>query len=337
MELTTVWFLLIALLWTGYFFLEGFDFGVGALLPVLGRNDTERRVLINTIGPVWDGNEVWLVTAIGGTFAAFPDWYATLLSAFYLPMLLILVALILRALAFDYRGKRPEAAWKRRWDLCIVFGSVTPAFGWGFVFGNLIAGLPIGAGHEFTGSLASLFTPAGLLGGLTTLGLSVLHAAVFLALKTRDELRFRARKLAGRVAFGAIAVTAVAVIATSLGSGKLGAWLTAAGTLVALFAAVLANARGREGWAFLSTGTAIVLTAATVFTVLFPHVAPSSITDANSLTTTNSAATPYPLRIMSWTALAFTPLVLLYQSWTYWVFRKRIGVGDIPAPVAVPA
>jgi cytochrome d ubiquinol oxidase subunit II len=334
MALTTVWFLVLALLWTGYFFLEGFDFGVGALLPVLGRDDTERRVLINTIGPVWDGNEVWLVTAIGATFAAFPDWYATLLSAFYLPMLLILVALILRALAFEYRGKRPEEAWRRRWDRCIVFGSVTPAFLWGFVFGNLLAGLPIDADHEFTGSVFALFTLAGLLGGLTTLSLALLHGAVFLALKTRGEVRVRAQKLAGRVAPVAILLTAGAVILTPIGSGKLGGWLTAAGALVALFAAILANSRGREGWAFLATGAAILLTASTVFVVLFPQVSPSSIADANSLTTTNAAATHYTLQIMSWVALAFTPLVLLYQSWTYWVFRKRIGVSDIPAPVA---
>ncbi|SHN32288.1 cytochrome d ubiquinol oxidase subunit II [Cryptosporangium aurantiacum] len=327
MELTTVWFVVLAFLWTGYFFLEGFDFGVGALLPVLGRNDTERRVLINTIGPVWDGNEVWVVAAVGATFAAFPEWYATLLSAFYLPMLLILIALIVRALAFEYRGKRVDPAWQRRWDRCIVFGSVVPAFVWGFVFGNLLAGLPIDADNEFAGSVADLFTLAGLVGGLTTLTLSVLHGAVFLALKTTGDVRTRARTLAGRVLLGALVVTAVALVASD---PEPITWATGAAALVALLAAGAANARGREGWAFLGTGAAIVLVSATLFVRLFPDVAPSSLADAYGLTTTNAAATPYTLSIMSWAALAFTPLVLLYQAWTYWVFRKRIGVNDLP-------
>ena len=330
MELTTVWFVVLAFLWTGYFFLEGFDFGVGALLPVLGRDDTERRVLINTIGPVWDGNEVWVVTAVGATFAAFPEWYATLLSAFYLPMLLILVALIVRALAFEYRGKRTDPVWQRRWDRGIVFGSVVPAFTWGFVFGNLLAGVPIGPDHEFTGSLTGLFTLAGLLGGLTTLALFVLHGAVFIALKTHGEIRIRARALAGRTLLSALGVTAVGLLAAQLGRGDAVTGITAAGAIGALLAAAAANARGREGWAFLGTGAAIVLATATLFALLFPAVAPSSLAAANDLTTVNAAATPYTLTIMSWVALAFTPLVLVYQSWTYWVFRKRIGVRDIP-------
>jgi len=330
MELTTVWFVVLAFLWTGYFFLEGFDFGVGALLPVLGRDDTERRVLINTIGPVWDGNEVWVVAAVGATFAAFPEWYATLLSAFYLPMLLILLALILRALAFEYRGKRVDPAWQRRWDRCIVFGSVVPAYAWGFVFGNLLGGLPIGSDREFTGSVVDLFTAAGLLGGLTTLTLFLLHGAVFLALKTHGEIRHRARALAGRLLLGALLVGAVALVVAQLERGEPITWVTGGAALVALLAAGAANARGREGWAFLGSGAAIVLATATLFTLLFPAVAPSSLATANDLTTTNAAATPYTLTIMSWAALAFTPLVLMYQSWTYWVFRKRIGVRDIP-------
>lgn len=341
MELTTVWFLVVAFLWTGYFFLEGFDFGVGALLPVLGRDDIERRVLIHTIGPVWDGNEVWLITAVGATFAAFPEWYATLLSAFYLPMLLILAALILRALAFEYRGKRTRAAWQRRWDRSIVFGSVVPAFAWGFVFGNLLAGLPIDVNGEFTGSVVDLFTLAGLVGGLTTLTLFLLHGAVFLALKTRGEVRRRARALAGRLVLAAAVAGAVALCWAQARGGTAVTWGTAVAALVALLAAAGANARGREGWAFLGTGAAIVLATATLFTVLFPAVVPSSLADADSLTTANAAATGYTLRILSWAALAFTPLVLLYQSWTYWVFGKRVGVEDLPPssgaslPVAV--
>ncbi|GAA0282660.1 cytochrome d ubiquinol oxidase subunit II [Cryptosporangium japonicum] len=330
MELTTVWFVVLAFLWTGYFFLEGFDFGVGALLPVLGRDDTERRVLINTVGPVWDGNEVWVVAAVGATFAAFPEWYATLLSAFYLPMLLILVALILRALAFEYRGKRVEEAWQRRWDRCIVFGSVVPAFTWGFVFGNLLGGLPIDADREFAGHLTDLFTLAGLLGGATTLTLFVLHGAVFVALKTHGEIRHRARALAGRILLGAVVVSGAGLVVAQLDRGDPVTWATGALALVALLGAAAANARGCEGWAFLGTGAAIVLATATLFTLLFPAVVPSTLAAANDLTTTNAAATPYTLTIMSWAALAFTPLVLLYQSWTYWVFRKRIGVRDLP-------
>ncbi|WP_035857430.1 cytochrome d ubiquinol oxidase subunit II [Cryptosporangium arvum] len=330
MELTTVWFVVLAFLWTGYFFLEGFDFGVGALLPVLGRDDTERRVLINTVGPVWDGNEVWVVTAIGATFAAFPEWYATLLSAFYLPMLLILVALILRALAFEYRGKRVEAAWQRRWDRCLVFGSVVPAFAWGFVFGNLLGGLPIDADKEFAGNVTDLFTVAGLLGGATTLTLFVLHGAVFVALKTHGEIRHRARALAGRILFGAVLVSGAGLVVAQLDRGDPVTWTTGALALAALLGAAAANARGREGWAFLGTGAAIVLATATLFTLLFPAVAPSGLAAANDLTTTNAAATPYTLTIMSWAALVFTPLVLLYQGWTYWVFRQRIGVRDLP-------
>ena len=184
MELTTVWFALIAVLWVGYFCLEGFDFGVGMLLPVLARNDTERRVMINTIGPVWDGNEVWVLVAGGATFAAFPEWYATLFSGFYLPLLLILVGLIVRGLAFEYRHKREDAQWKQRWDLAIIVGSVIPALLWGVAFANIVAGVPIDADKEFTGNLFTLLNPFGLLGGLVTLTLFAAHGAMFVALKT---------------------------------------------------------------------------------------------------------------------------------------------------------
>ena len=194
MELTTVWFVLIAVLWTGYFVLEGFDFGVGMLLPVLGRDDRERRVMINTIGPVWDGNEVWLITAGGATFAAFPEWYATLFSGFYLPLLLILLALIVRGVAFEYRGKRARARPGSAAGTCaIVVGSVVPAFLWGVAFANIVRGVPLDADHEYTGSLLDLLNPYALLGGLThARRCSSLHGAVFLALKTTGEIRDRA-------------------------------------------------------------------------------------------------------------------------------------------------
>ena len=331
MDLTTGWFLVIAALWIGYFFLEGFDFGVGALLPVLGRDDTERRVLINTIGPVWDGNEVWLLAAIGGTFAAFPEWYASLLSGFYLPILLIVVSLILRVVAFDYRGKRPSAAWRRGWDRCLMFGSVTPAFVWGVVFANLVRGVPLDSRHEFVGSVLDLLNPYALVGGLATLLLFVLHGAVFLVLKTRGRIRSRARVLAGRIGLATLATTGGFLLWTQLHRGTPVTWILAGATVAALVAALRANRYGREGWAFVLTGTAVVALITVLFTALYPAVLPSTMDSAYSLTTTNAAASPYALRIMTWVAALFTPLVMLYQAWTYWVFRRRIDVSDIPA------
>jgi cytochrome d ubiquinol oxidase subunit II len=337
MQLTTVWFLLIAVLWTGYFFLEGFDFGVGMLLPVLGRDDAERRVVINTIGPVWDGNEVWLLTAGGATFAAFPEWYASLFSGFYLPLLAILGALIVRVVAFEYRGKRDSAAWRRGWDRCIVAGSAVPAVLWGVAFANLVRGVPLDRGHHYVGTVFDLLNPYALLGGVATGLLFLLHGAVFLALKTRGEVRRRARLLAARVGLAATAVGGAFLLWTQLAHGKGGTWAPVLVAVVALGGALAANRAGREGWAFVGTGVAIVALAALLFGALFPAVMPSTLTDAGTLTTTNAASTGYTLRLMTIVAAVFTPLVLLYQGWTYWVFRRRIGVGDIPAPAAGPA
>jgi cytochrome d ubiquinol oxidase subunit II len=333
MATTTVWFIIIAFLWTSYFFLEGFDFGVGILLPLLGRNDTERRVLINTIGPVWDGNEVWFIVAGAATFAAFPEWYATLFSGFYLPFLAILLALIVRAVAFEYRGKRDDARWRRRWDRAIFWGSLVPAFVWGVVFANLVRGVPLDARHEYAGTLLDLLNPYALLGGLSTLTLFVLHGAVFVALKTTGEVRRRANRIARAVVAAALGVGGLYLLLTQFSYGKPETWVTVAVAALGLVLAAVANARGREGWAFAGTGTAIAFAVATLFLALFPHVMPSTIAEANGLTTTNAAATPYTLKIMTITAVVFTPLVMLYQGWTYWVFRRRIGVGHIPEPV----
>ncbi|MER7442871.1 cytochrome d ubiquinol oxidase subunit II [Micromonospora avicenniae] len=330
MELTTIWFLLIAVLFTGYFILEGFDFGVGMLLPVLGRDDRERRVLINTIGPVWDGNEVWLITAGGAMFAAFPEWYATMFSGLYLPLLLILLALIARGVAFEYRHKRPEPSWKRRWDAAIFFGSLVPAVLWGVAFANILRGVPLDAQHEYVGGLLDLLNPYALLGGVTTAALFLTHGAVFIALKTVGEVRERAGKLAVRV--GAVtALLAVAFLAWTLGirSSTLAVALAAAAAFALLGALAAARAR-REGWAFTGTAAAIGLAVATLFAALFPNVLPSTLDAAGTLTATNAASTPYTLKIMSWIAVVFTPIVLAYQGWTYWVFRKRIGVAHIP-------
>ncbi|MDR6863347.1 cytochrome d ubiquinol oxidase subunit II [Phycicoccus sp. 3266] len=338
MELSTVWFILIAVLWTGYFVLEGFDFGVGMLLPVLGRGrdaeDTEkrRRVLVNTIGPVWDGNEVWVLTAGGATFAAFPHWYATMFSAFYLPLLLILVALIVRNLGFDYRGKRDDAQWRRRWDVAIVAGSVVPALLWGVALTNVVRGLPIAANKEFTGNLFTLLNPLSLLGGLVTLGLFLTHGAFFTALKTTGDIREDARRIAIRT--GAVtAVLAVALLGVlGFQQGDGWSWATTVLAAGALLGALAAGARGREGWAFTGTFVTIAMAVATYFLLLFPDVMPSTTNAAWSLTTANASSTDRTLTIMTWVAVVFTPLVVAYQAWTYWVFRKRIGTQHIPAP-----
>ncbi len=331
MELTTVWFALIVVLWAGYFLLEGFDFGVGMLLPVLARDDRERRLLINTIGPVWDGNEVWLLVAGGATFAAFPEWYATLFSGFYLPLLLILVALIVRGLAFEYRGKGDSPQWKRRWDLCIIVGSFVPALLWGIAFGNIVRGVPINAEHEYVGTFFTLLNPYALLGGLTTLSLFALHGAVFLALKTDGDVRARAGRLAFRLSLPAVLFAAAFLGWTQLTHDDAWGWLLSAAAAGALIGAVFAAKARREGWAFLATGATLVLAVAALFVTLFPDVMPTTLAGGDSLTVTNAASTPYTLKVMTWVAVCFTPIVLGYQSWTYWVFRRRLRVEHIPA------
>lgn len=330
MELTTVWFGLIAVLWIGYFVLEGFDFGVGMLLPVLAKSETERRVVINTIGPVWDGNEVWVLVAGGATFAAFPEWYATLFSGFYLPLLLILVALIVRGLAFEYRAKRDDATWRARWDQAIFFGSLLPAFLWGVAFANIVHGVPIGADKEYAGSTLTLLNPYALLGGMTTLLLFLTHGALYLALKTDGEIRHRARELALMIGVAAAAVAVVFLVWTQAHSGSAASAAVFVAAALVLLAGLFAALRGREGWAFTGTFLAIGLAVAGLFVVLFPDVMPSTLDTAYSLTTSNASATDYTLKIMTWVAVLFTPIVLLYQGWTYWVFRKRISTHHIP-------
>ncbi|WP_430788836.1 cytochrome d ubiquinol oxidase subunit II [Actinoplanes sp. G11-F43] len=331
MELTTVWFILIGVLWAGYFLLEGFDFGVGILLPVLGRDERSRRLAINTIGPVWDANEVWVLVAGGATFAAFPEWYATLFSGFFLPLLLILVALIVRGLAFEYRGKRDSARWKQGWDLAIFWGSLIPAILWGVAFGNILRGVPLDAQHEYVGGFFNLLNPYAILGGLTTLTLFTLHGAVFLALKTDGPMRAEAGRLAFRLSLAAVPIAAAFLLWT--GIVNLDAFGIALSVLaaVALLGAVWFTRARREGWAFTATGATILLAVAALFTTLFPNVMPSSLDPADSLTVINASSTPYTLTVMTWVAVAFTPIVLIYQGWTYWVFRKRLTLSDIPA------
>ena len=333
MELTTVWFCLIAVLWVGYFALEGFDFGVGMLLPVLGREERERRVLINTIGPVWDGNEVWVLVAGGATFAAFPEWYATLFSGFYLPLLLILVALIVRGVAFEYRAKRDDATWRARWDLAIFWGSLLPAVLWGVAFGNIVRGVPIDADLEYVGGFFNLLNPYALLGGLTTLLLFLTHGAMYVALKTDGPIRREARSLATRSGLAAALVAVVFLVWTQVDTGSVASGVLFVLAALALLAGVAAAGSAREGWAFVGTFLTIALAVAGLFAALFPDVMPTSLADGTSLTTTNAAATAYTLKIMTGVAVVFTPIVLVYQGWTYWVFRKRISVHHIPEAV----
>ncbi|WP_042384743.1 cytochrome d ubiquinol oxidase subunit II [Streptacidiphilus melanogenes] len=331
MHLHDVWFVLIAVLWIGYFFLEGFDFGVGILTRILARDERERRVLINTIGPVWDGNEVWLLTAAGATFAAFPDWYATLFSGFYLPLLLILVCLIIRGVAFEYRAKRDDAPWKRNWDHAIFWCSLLPAFLWGVAFGNIVHGTKIDAHMEYVGNFFDLLNVYSILGGVVTLTLFTFHGSVFTALKTNGEIRERARALALKVGV----VTALAALAfliwTQLHRGDSWSFAAMVVAVLALVGAIGMNQIGREGWAFLLSGVTVVAAVAMLFLTLFPDVMPSSLNPAWSLTVSNASASSYTLGIMTWVAGFMTPVVLAYQGWTYWVFRRRIGVQNMPA------
>ncbi|WP_150237417.1 cytochrome d ubiquinol oxidase subunit II [Nocardiopsis quinghaiensis] len=326
MELTVIWFIAISVLWTGYFVLEGFDFGVGTLMPFMGRRDSvDRRVALNAIGPIWDANEVWLITAVGATFAAFPAWYASLLSGFYAPLFLILVALILRGVAFEYRGKRDSAPWRAWWDRAILLGSALPAFLWGVVFANIVRGVAMDADQIVTASVPDLLNPYALLGGLTTLSLFTLHGAIFLTLKTDGPVRVRARRAALWAAYAAVpsGVLFLAWTQFSHGGG------TRTLPLVMIAAAALAGGvaaawRHREGWSFAFTAVTVLTLFAALFDSLFPNVLPSATDPAFSLTVSNASSAEYTLTVMSWVAVVFLPLVLLYQGWSYWVFRRRV-------------
>jgi cytochrome bd ubiquinol oxidase subunit II len=287
-------------------------------------------VLINTIGPFWDANETWVIVAGASMFAAFPYWYATLFSGFYLALLVLLAALILRGVAFEYRGKVDDVRWRRRWDACIVLGSVLPAVLWGVAFANIVRGVPIDADGNFTGTLLTLLNPYGLLGGLTTLALFVTYGAVYIALKTVDPVRGQARLLAGRVGVVAAALAVAFLLWTTLSYGGVWSGLLSGLTAAAFVAALVANRRESDGWAFALTGGSVVLAVASLFVALYPDVLPSTTDPAFSLTIENASSTPRTLAVMSWVAVLMSPVVLAYEGWTYWVFRKRIGRESIP-------
>lgn len=329
MDLNTLWFILIGILFTGYFILEGFDFGVGIWLPFLGKSDTERRVILNTIGPHWDGNEVWLITAGGAMFAAFPGWYATLFSGFYLPLLVILLALIVRGIGIEFRSKDDNPRWRTFWDWAICIGSFLPALLWGVAFANFIRGVPIDGTMNLTGSFWNLIDVYSILGGLLTLTGFMLQGAIFLSLKTGDPVRPLAHKSAGAIWVIALIVFLAAAAATFfytdiLTKSGFSPWPVMILALITVLAAGWGIRRKREGLAFVMNTLAIFFTVATVFLILFPRVMVSSIDPNFSLTIYNVASGPNTLRTMSIVALIFVPLVLIYQGWSYWIFRKRI-------------
>jgi len=329
MDLNNLWFILIGVLFIGYFVLEGFDFGVGIWLPFLGKTDQQRRMIINTIGPHWDGNEVWLITAGGAMFAAFPGWYASLFSGFYLPLLLIVLALIFRGVALEFRSKDDNPRWRSFWDWAICIGSFLPALLWGVAFANLVHCVPIDANHNFVGTFWDLINIYTLLGGLVTLTGFMLQGLLFLSIKTGEPIQSIARKVARKMWIVTVVVQFAAIVATYFYTDILTKLGVNPGA-VPIFAVAAALVVGwfirheRDGWAFIINALAIILTTATVFLILHPRVMVSTIDPAFSLTIYNAASGPHTLRIMSIVALIFVPLVLVYQAWSYWIFRKRI-------------
>ena len=335
MQLNEIWFLIVGFLFIGYFVLDGFDFGVGMSLPFLGKDDTDRRVLINTIGPVWDLNETWVIVAGASLFAAFPEWYASLFSGFYLPLLLILLALIARGVAFEYRGKGHTIGanvekWKATFDWMIVIGSALPALLWGVAFANIVQGVPLNAGHVYTGTLFTLLNPYGLLGGFVTLSLFWTHGLVFITLKTDGDIKERARALATKVGIGATVLAAAFLVWTLVAHFSVLGFILSALAAVSLIAGLVANYFKREGIAFSLLVLTVITAVGSLFAALFPNVFPSSTDAAFSLTIENASSSQYTLTVMTWVAVIMIPLVLAYQGWTYWVFRNRVSRKSIP-------
>jgi cytochrome d ubiquinol oxidase subunit II len=335
MTLASFWFLLIAIVWTGFFILEGFDFGVGMLHTVVGGGEPGRRAAINTIGPLWDGNEVWLIVAGAAMFAAFPGWYATMFSGFYLALVLLLGALMARGISFEYRGKRDSAAWLRTWSAAMTAGSVLVPFLIGVALGDLLHGLPVNASHEFTGSFWTLLQPYGIFTGLTFLAICATHGATFLALKTSGEVRARAVAVARR----SVPVTGLVVLAFAIWTHAIaGKGLLVNPVEILAVLAVFASAwlvyADLEGWAFAATTLAMATSVLSIFSELYPKVMVSSTSPAYSLTIRNSASGSYSLTVMTVVVAIFLPFVLAYTAWTYYVFRRRLSDKDFGVPQA---
>ncbi len=336
MDLNTIWFILITVLFSGFFLLEGFDYGVGILLPFVGKDDDERRVVINTIGPFWDGNEVWLLTAGGAIFAAFPHWYATMFSGFYLALALILIALILRGVAFEFRRKDERPPWRNFWDWMIFIGSLLPALLFGVAFGNLLRGVPIDASKNYVGDFFYLLNPYALLVGIYGLSLMVLHGAVYLSLRSEGQVSDRARSIATKLWLPVVVLLVVALGASYLFTDmyrKLGVnpgFVPILGGM-ALLSVIWFIRNKHDGWAFLMTALTIVTTVITTFLTLYPRVMISSLKPEWSLTIYNASSSPYTLTVMTMIAVIFVPIVLAYQAWTYYVFGKRVSKKSLVA------
>lgn len=329
MDLNTLWFVLITVLFIGFFFLEGFDYGVGILLPFLGKTEEERRQVVASIGPFWDGNEVWLLTAGGAMFAAFPNWYATMFSGFYLPLVLVLVALIIRGVAFEFRNRDERATWRKLWDWGIFVGSLVPALLWGVAITNIIEGVPIDAKMNYVGGFWNLLNPYALLGGLTFVALFTLHGAIFLSLKTEGVILERALKAARLVWLPTVGLVVAFVVGGYFASDifeRLGVnpGVAPVGAAAALLSVGWFVRQRKCGWAFIMTGLTITLATLTIFQGLFPRVMISSLNPSWDLTIYNASSTPYTLGVMSWLALGLIPVMLVYQAWNYWVFRQRV-------------
>ena len=336
MDLNIVWFILIAVLFIGFFVLEGFDFGVGMLARYLSRDkdpqavDLKRRTIINTIGPHWDGNEVWLLTAGGAMFAAFPHWYATMFSGFYLAFFLLLAALILRGVAFEFRSKDENPRWRNFWDWCIFIGSFVPALLLGVAFGNLASGVPIGQDMQYAGTFFDLLNPYALLAGITLVAGCLLYGATFISLKTEGELREKSSALALKLWLPVLGLYLALLVATYYATDILqGLGVNPGVVPIAGLATILLTGyflrQKREGWAFLMIAISLATSIGTVFMIMYPRVMISSLDEAWSLTIYNASSSPYTLKVMSIIALIFVPIVIAYQGWSYWVFRKRLA------------
>ncbi|MGO2112242.1 MAG: cytochrome d ubiquinol oxidase subunit II, partial [Pseudoclavibacter sp.] len=329
-DLPTVWFVAIAVLWFGFLLLECFDMGVGMHFFVIARTPTQRRVLLNTIGPVWDGNEVWLVTAGAAMFAAFPNWYASLLSGMYLPIVALLLALIVRAVAIEYRSKHHAAGWTRTWDAAIASASLVAAFAVGLLLGTTTGGLPIDANGDRVGGPLAWASWQGLVGGLAVVGFSLVHGATFLALKSRGDVRERARRFAARFAPVLVLPLAAWVLVVQLRDGSPATWALAIGAVAALAAFVAFTVRRREGRAFVAIAAFLAAGVASIFAAVFPAVLPSTIDPAFTLDVWNASSGDYTLGIMSIVMLFGLPAVIAAQAWSYWTFRRRLAERNIP-------
>jgi cytochrome d ubiquinol oxidase subunit II len=342
MDLRLLWFVLIAILFTGFFVLEGFDFGIGILLPFLGKSDSERRMIYNAIGPFWDGNEVWLITTGGAIFAAFPSLYASLFSSFYLEMFAILFALILRGAAFEFRSRRESPGWRTFWDWMMFVGSLLPSFFWGVIISNLLRGIPIDASMNYVGGIWNLLNPHALLYGILFVlaqrseaeRVSILrrmHGAVFLDLRVTGVLRERARRIAQQLSFLALIMTVLFLVWSFFVSPTIHSAFTSPQiaplsflSLITIIAVPVLLVKKQSGWAFAMTSLTIILTAASIGLGLFPRVIISSLNPAWNLSIANASSSPYTLTVISWLALTLLPFVLAFEGWSYWVFHKRL-------------